>query len=303
MSSNPNIPASGPQDAEFDAILRQLSTLGPIMEPYYIIPESTLRRILRGRTAWTAPQPAPQQPVYNNQTFASSQHIDHPYPAPPGFSTSMGPIQPSSEHLAPLHASPTPNPGPMFYGYGPMEPQSRDQMYDTQAWGASSSSSDAPPQPTIQAEPRQMPPPTSAAAPPHPHSAMSVFQPGGFAFTLEADERPHASATFISHASKARACAKCHNSRRKCGWERPCKRCVHSGSECVEREAAPRKVRSAAPVGIPAAGGLVPQASTPGPSSKGAFVWTVDNVSAGAGRSHSGAASSGAFQSMGARPF
>lgn len=60
-----------------------------------------------------------------------------------------------------------------------------------------------------------------------------------------------------SHRLRAQ-CAKCHNSRRKCGWERPCKRCVHSGSECVEREVAPRKARSAAPVGIPA-GRLVPQ--------------------------------------------
>ncbi|EIW54915.1 uncharacterized protein TRAVEDRAFT_30887 [Trametes versicolor FP-101664 SS1] len=42
---------------------------------------------------------------------------------------------------------------------------------------------------------------------------------------------------------RAPACTHCYRSRKKCGWERPCKRCTDCGLVCVERERAGRRAR------------------------------------------------------------
>ncbi|KAI0821918.1 hypothetical protein BC628DRAFT_787986 [Trametes gibbosa] len=69
------------------------------------------------------------------------------------------------------------------------------------------------------------------------------------------------STTVIYPSLRALACTHCHRSRKKCGQERPCKRCVHSGLVCVGRPSAPR--RSGGTVGL-AGACLLPSASGSG---------------------------------------
>ncbi|KAL1948886.1 hypothetical protein VTO73DRAFT_10692 [Trametes versicolor] len=255
-------PTQSPETAFQPSASARIFAMGPISEPFYIVPQSTLCDLLRGRNSAIVQDP--QQAFYMPHRFDIPQITgDLPLSVQGPFAPSDV-FQPLLESFSVPRSDPLADsvPGSTTYasGYGYEATQlsgSTQYLYPTQHWN-SPLPSPSPSLPYV-AHPGMLSTNTPSAYSPSAAQAYISQMPSHLHpapdRSVHAHDTPSAARSPASEAPamttlRAPACTHCYRSRKKCGWERPCKRCADCGLVCVERERAGRRARDLVAEGL-----------------------------------------------------